>query len=235
MYNTNPRKSLQYPFTQPKTRYYTTPHSLSQTEVALKGFLVINASLATLHNTGKSFFLKQSTKSNFPLYFQRQQSLQLPNSQPWQNLKPVHNPDKSLYALPQFITHTSPQHVLFLTQTDPYTPLYSCEFKQSLQLPLLTTQTRAYTLPQFTTQHAHNSSYSLPKHIFTLLLIPVNSHRACNSPYWQSKQSLHTSPIHNPHIPTTPLIPYTPPYSCESTQSLQLPLLTTQTRAYTLP
>jgi hypothetical protein len=90
----------------------------------------------------------------------------------------------------------------------------------ALQLPnhnpnrtwsLYTTQTSAYMhSPNSQPTHAYNSSYSLPKQTLTLLLIPVNPHRACNSPYSQPKQSLYVyiPPIHNPHMPTTPLIPY---------------------------
>ncbi len=138
------------------------------------------------------------------------------------------------YTLPQFTTHTCQQLLLFLTQTDPNTPPpYSCESTQSLQLPLLTTQTGANILPQFITHTSpHNSSYSLPKQTLTLLLIPVNPHRAvhCATPLTHNPNtSLYTPSIHNPHMPTTPLIPYTPPYSCESTQSCATLPLTAHT------
>jgi hypothetical protein len=89
--------------------------------------------------------------------------------------------------------------------------------------------------------HAHNSSYSLPKQTLTLLLIPVNLHRAVQLPLLTTQTQVYTLPLFITHTCPKLLLfltqthPFTPPYSCDSIQSLQLPLLTTQTQVYTLP
>jgi hypothetical protein len=141
------------------------------------------------------------------------------------------------------ITHEKPFSSTVYTELN--FPLFSTT-TEPLQLPnhnpnrtwsLYKTQTRAYMhSPNSQPTHAHNSYFSLPKqtrHSYTLFLW---IHTGPATPLTHNpNKSPQTPQIHNPHKSTQPLLflaqtdPNTPFYSCESTQSLQLPLFTTQT------